>query len=234
VIGLASLIAATIAFVGSHFLLSHTYRLKLIGAVGELRFTLLYSVVALATFAWMVVAYRALDDELPLWLAPDWWWPIASAIMLVASILLIGSFVRNPAFPHPGAAQRKRPATGVFAITRHPMNWSFALWAAVHLTLWGEPRNIVVDLGILILALAGSVGQDRKKRASIGPAWVQWGGEDLVRPLRGPAHRPRPLARRRTDLDRGARRPRLLAGRRHLARPGLLADRLGLDDLPLA
>jgi uncharacterized membrane protein len=174
VIGLANLIVATLAFVGSHFLLSHTWRLKLIGAVGELRFTLLYSVVALATLVWTIFAYGAIQDEVPLWLAPDWWWPIASAIMLVASILLIGSFVRNPAFPHPGAARKKRPATGVFAITRHPMNWSFALWAAVHLTLWGELRNIVVDVGILVLAIAGSVGQDRKKRASMGPAWVQW------------------------------------------------------------
>jgi uncharacterized membrane protein len=174
VIGLAGLALATAAFVGSHFLLSHPLRLKLIGALGETRFTLFYSLVAFATLLWVAFAYRALDDELPLWIAPNWWWPAASALMLVASILLVGAFVRNPAFPHPGAAQRKRPATGVFALTRHPMNWAFALWAIVHLSLWGEPRNIVVDLGILILALAGSVGQDRKKRRAMGQAWVQW------------------------------------------------------------
>jgi uncharacterized membrane protein len=173
-IGLANLVLATAAFVGSHFLLSHPLRLKLIGAVGEARFTLLYSIIALATLGWTAVAYRALQDELPIWIAPNWWWPVASAIMLLASILLVGAFVRNPAFPHPGAAQKKRPATGVFALTRHPMNWAFAIWAIVHLSLWGEARNIVVDAGILVLALAGSVAQDRKKRASMGPAWVQW------------------------------------------------------------
>jgi uncharacterized membrane protein len=174
VIGLASLILATIAFVGSHFLLSHTFRLKLIGAVGELRFTLLYSLVAVATLLWVAFAWRALDDETLIWMAPDWWWTIATFIMLFASILLIGSFFRNPAFPHPGAARKARKATGVFAITRHPMNWSFALWALVHLTVQVSLRNIVVDSGILILAIFGSIGQDRKKERAMGPAWVQW------------------------------------------------------------
>jgi uncharacterized membrane protein len=54
------------------------------------------------------------------------------------------------------------------------MNWSFALWALVHLSLWGSPRNLIVAGGILILAAAGSVGQDRKKRAAIGQAWRAW------------------------------------------------------------
>lgn len=182
-IGLIDLALATIAFVGSHFLMSHTYRLKLIGAVGELRFTLLYSLVAFATLIWMILAYRALDDELPLWIAPDWWWPIASAVMLFASILLIGSLVRNPALPHPGAARKMRPANGVFAITRHPMNWAFALWAIVHLSLWGSPRNMVVDSGILLLALGGSMGQDKKKRRAMGPVWLQWEGKTSFIPF---------------------------------------------------
>jgi uncharacterized membrane protein len=103
--------------------------------------------------------------------------------MLFASILLIGSFVRNPALPHPGPKQKKRAATGVFAITRHPMNWAFALWAIVHLTLWGSPRNIILDSGILILAILGSVGQDRKKERAMGPAWVQWEGKTSLVPF---------------------------------------------------
>ena len=117
----------------------------------------------------------ALGERATLWIAPDLWWPVASALMLAACILLVGSFVRNPAFPHPGAGKRPvRPASGVFAITRHPMNWAFALWAMVHLSLWWSPRNLVVAAGILVLAIGGSVGQDRKKRASLGESWRQW------------------------------------------------------------
>jgi uncharacterized membrane protein len=173
-ISFASLALAMLAFVGSHFALSHPLRLRLVGQLGEQRFAILYSIVAVFTLGWVILAWRARDEELPLWIAPGWWWPVASALMLVACLLLVGSFVRNPAFPHPGSSMRLRPATGVFAITRHPMNMSFALWALVHLSLWGTPRNLIVAGGILLLAVGGSTGQDRKKRAAIGQRWREW------------------------------------------------------------
>jgi uncharacterized membrane protein len=174
-IGTAGLILATIAFVGTHFALSHPYRLALIRNTGEAGFTLLYSVVAFATLGLMVIAYRALDNDVPVWIAPGWWWPIASALMLIASILLVGSFIRNPALPHPGAQSKSvREANGVFAITRHPMNMSFALWALVHLSLWWTSRNLIVATGILVLAVFGSIGQDRKKRSAVGESWRRW------------------------------------------------------------
>jgi uncharacterized membrane protein len=175
VIAIASLALAMLAFVGTHLALSHPFRRRVVGQLGEARFTILYSIVAALTLLWVVFACRGLDEELPLWIAPDWWWIAASALMLVASVLLVGSFVRNPAFPHPGAqAPKVRPAWGVFAVTRHPMNMSFALWALVHLTLWATPRNLIVAGGILVLAVAGSIGQDAKKRAVVGQSWRAW------------------------------------------------------------
>jgi uncharacterized membrane protein len=175
VISLASLALATIAFVGSHLAMSHPLRLRLVQNLGDRYFLIVYSAVSFVTLGWMILAYRAVRNSLPLWIAPDWWWPVASAIMLVASILLVGSFVRNPAFPQSGAgSQAVRPATGVFAITRHPMNWSIILWALVHISVWGSPRNLIVALGMLILAFAGSIGQDRKKLSVIGESWRGW------------------------------------------------------------
>jgi uncharacterized membrane protein len=175
VIDLASLALATLAFVGTHLAMSHPLRTRLVQNLGERGFLLAYSTVSFVTFGWMIVAYMGVNSSAPLWVAPDWWWTVASLIMLAASILLIGSLGRNPAFPHPGAQPQKiPPPTGVFAITRHPMNWSFMLWALVHISLWGSWRNLIVAAGIFILALAGSVGQDRKKRSSIGPAWLDW------------------------------------------------------------
>ena len=50
------------------------------------------------------------------------------------------SFFRNPAFPIPARSRKAvRPASGVFAVTRHPMNMAFILWALVHIALWGSP-----------------------------------------------------------------------------------------------
>ena len=171
----AGLALATAAFVGSHLALAHPLRLRLVQTMGEWAFGIVYSLVAFVTLGGMVLAYHSTSPGIPLWIAPDWAWPVASALMLLASILLLGSLVRNPAFPVPGAIkQAKQAPIGVFAITRHPMNWSFILWALVHIGLWGAPRNLIVASGILILAVAGSIGQDRKKRSLIGPAWQQW------------------------------------------------------------
>ncbi len=172
--GIAGLALATIAFVGTHLLMSHPLRLALVGNLGESGFRIVYSLVSFVTLGWMILVYPE-ANPVPIWVAPACWWPVASVIMLLASILLFGSFVRNPAFPHPGAEkQTTRAATGVFAITRHPMNWSFILWALVHLSVWGSPRNLVVAGGILILALFGSIGQDRKKLLTLGERWQGW------------------------------------------------------------
>ena len=173
---IAGLALATAAFVGSHLVLSHPLRRPIVQNVGEAAFTGLYSILALLTLVWMVLAYRAVNSSVPFWIAPDWWWPVAAALMLFASILLAGSLVRNPAFPHPDAPKRLAAAVpvGVYAITRHPMNWSFILWALVHISLWGSPSNLVVASGIFVLALGGSIGQDRKKEAVIGPKWIDW------------------------------------------------------------
>ena len=92
--------------------------------------------------------------------------------MWLAAILLVGSFVGNPALP--GAGGPKGAPTGVLAITRHPMMWSFAIWAIVHAYIIATPKAFVLDATILILALGGSVLQDRKKQALMGERWGQW------------------------------------------------------------
>lgn len=174
-IALASLALATLAFVGTHLALSHPLRVRLVGSLGEQIFLLLYSAVAFVTLGWMILAWRSVRNSFPLWVAPPWAWPVASGVMLVACILLVGAFFNNPAFPRPGSKPRSvRPASGVFAVTRHPMNMAFILWASVHIALWGSPRNLIVAVGILLLALLGSIGQDGKKLDVVGEPWRQW------------------------------------------------------------
>jgi uncharacterized membrane protein len=172
---LINLALATFAFVGTHLVMSHPLRAMLVGRLGERGFSGLYSLISFVTLGWMILAYRSGEPGTPLWVAPPWAWWAASAVMLLASILLIGSLVRNPAFPHPGAKPTEiPPPRGVFAITRHPMNWSFMLWAATHIFLVGTPRNLIVAQGILLLALVGSIGQDAKKRKLLGQVWSDW------------------------------------------------------------
>lgn len=173
---LVSLIAAAIAFVGSHFALSHPLRAPLVRLTGEKAFPALYSLVAFATFGWLIMAFRAVAPAAPLWdgfaSGP---WLIATLLMLPASVLLIGSFIGNPAMPAPGAAElAAKGPHGVFHVTRHPMMWSFALWSAAHVLVSPTPRVIVLSFATAFLALVGAHMQDRKKEVLMGAAWQGW------------------------------------------------------------
>lgn len=172
---LQSLGAATAVFVGGHFLLSHPLRQPLVGRMGAGPFLGLYSAFALLSFGWMVVAALAVPDAPPLWSAPGWAWGLAAFVMLLASILLAGSFVANPALPNATARMRAPSvARGVYAVTRHPMMWSFLLWAAVHAAIWPTSANLIVSAGFVILAFFGSLAQDRKKERLVGEPWREW------------------------------------------------------------
>lgn len=169
------LIAALTAFVGTHFLLSHPFRAPLVKALGANGFLGLYSLVAIGTFAWMVHAFGAAPVAAPLWTAGDGIWTLASVLMLVGSILFVGSLFGNPALPGPPErANTAKPARGVFAITRHPMMWGFALWALVHLLVSPQPKVLALTIAIGFLALFGSMGQDAKKAALMGDGWRDW------------------------------------------------------------
>lgn len=133
----------------------------------------IYSAVAAATLGWLALAYRAAPAGTPLWPVGDGLWATATVVMLVASVLLMGSIVRNPALPNPGSpTPAPTEARGVFAVTRHPMMWGFALWGFCHIAVYPVAANIIVAAAIIILALVGAALQDRKKEAlqpSLGP-----------------------------------------------------------------
>jgi len=174
---LANLIAASLAFVGTHFALSHPFRAGLVKRLGQPGFMGLYSVVALVTFGWMVLAFRALPMvEVPLWDGTrDVAWVLSSVVMLMAAVLFAGSFQGNPALPDPRAKElaRKDPH-GVFKVTRHPMMWSFALWSVSHVLVSPTPRVLVLSGAMAFLALVGARLQDSKKLAAMGANWESW------------------------------------------------------------
>ena len=172
---------SAIAFVGTHFLMSHPLRGPMVRALGEKAFSGVYSLVSLLTFGAMVYFYRIIGREPPLWAVPDWVWIAGTLLMWLAAILFVGSFVRNPAFP--GAPAPKGGPTGVFGITRHPMMWSFAIWAAVHLAVIAMPKALVLDGAIIILALVGAALQDRKKAAAMGATWHEWTAQTAFVPF---------------------------------------------------
>ena len=167
-------IAAATAFVGTHFLLSHPLRKPIVTAVGAGGFMGIYALVAFATLGWLALAYRAAPATTPLWSVGEGIWGPVTLVMLVASILLMGSLIGNPALPGPPRQPAPATARGVFAVTRHPMMWAFALWGACHIAVYPIAANIVVALAILVLALVGAALQDRKKEVLQPELWRAW------------------------------------------------------------
>lgn len=173
--GLAPVTAAAIVFVGTHFLLSHPLRRPVVSAIGERGFLVVYSVVAIATIAWLARAYRTAPAGPMLWPVGTVLWAIVTVVMLLASILLMGSLLRNPALVNPqGPGTIPDTARGVFAITRHPMMWSFALWGLCHVAIYPIGANVVLCVAIIVLALVGSALQDAKKAALQPATWPLW------------------------------------------------------------
>jgi uncharacterized membrane protein len=175
--GLGMLVAASATFVGTHFLMSHPLRAGMVAKLGERGFAGVYTIVSLAAFVWMIRAYGPASAEAPqlLWDAGQAGWIVATVLMWLGSVLFMGSLRRNPALPRPGKTiERIDEPNGVYAITRHPMMWGFALWAIVHSIVHPTVASLVLSVTIAFLALVGAALQDEKKAKLMGDVWRDW------------------------------------------------------------
>ncbi|MGC2525923.1 MAG: NnrU family protein [Stellaceae bacterium] len=173
-----SLVIAGIAFCGSHTLLSSTrLRGSLRDQIGEQGYLMIYSLTALVTFAWFVVAF-ARAPYVPLWSPPAWtaWVPVV--VMPFAALLLVAGYsTPNPtAVGMERAARADDPAPGIMRVTRHPVMWALGLWALSHLAANGDLRSIWFFGVIAALALGGTLLIDRKKQIALGSYWQRLAG----------------------------------------------------------
>jgi len=156
------LVAATAAFLLTHFVSSTPLRARLVGAMGEWPYRGLYSAIAFVTLAWMIIAYGAAPREV-LWTGsreiPRW-------IMPFAFVLLACGYWRNPTMVGADKLLKSEdPARGIIRITRHPIMWAIMLWAGAHVLARGDSRALVFFGGFLLLALLGTLLIDHRKSA---------------------------------------------------------------------
>jgi uncharacterized membrane protein len=198
------LVAAQLAFVGGHLLLSHPpLRGRLVARLGEGGFSLAYSVLMLAALAWVVAAYRA-APFVPLWDLGAAGRMVPAAVMPVALMLAVLGLTSRNVTAVGGERHYNAPIRGVGTITRHPFLWGAGLWALAHLAANGDAAALVLFGGIAVLAFAGMHAIDHKRSLRLGAAWraiaagtsilpfgaalagrtsVDWGGIGWVRPV---------------------------------------------------
>ena len=160
------LVAAAVAFVGSHFVLAAPRtRAALVRRLGEQGFAGAFSLVAAVTLVVLVIAFsRAPYVEL---------WPPASAlrwipavVMPLACLLLVcGVSQQNPTAVMQGFDPKARdPAPGILKVTRHPVMWAIGLWALSHIAPNGDLASLIFFGSIAFLAFYGTTQIEAKRR----------------------------------------------------------------------
>lgn len=138
--------------------------------LGEGGFRLGYSVLSFAAIGLLVTAWQTAPRP-PMWHLPDAARWAMAALMLPAFWL----FVASVASPNPTAVAGKLEGEvrGIQRITRHPMLWSFAIWAALHLLAKGDAAGVLFFGAFLVTALVGMPSIDAKLAARDPALWAR-------------------------------------------------------------
>lgn len=169
-----ALFAATVLFVGGHFLLSSApLRTPLMGVLGERRFLIAYSAAMIVVFTWMILAWRDAPRSL-LWDLGHLGQGLPAIVMPFALFFAVCGLT-TPSATMAGARAPDDPGKdqtrGIMRITRHPFLTGVALWALAHLAANGDSASIVLFAGLLILAVGGMWHIDRRREQTFGAAW---------------------------------------------------------------
>jgi uncharacterized membrane protein len=171
---LDTLMAATALFVGSHFMLSSApLRRPLVRSLGERGFAVMFSLVAIAAFAWMIRAYGA-APYIETWTpAPAFIWVPVVAMPFALVLAVTGLSGPSPTLLPGGEGlwEGRDPTAGIIRVTRHPFLVGVVLWAGAHLLTNGDAASIILFGGFLVLAVGGIRHIDRKKEARLGAEW---------------------------------------------------------------
>jgi len=175
------LILAALLFVGLHVGVSGSaLRGALVARLGENGFRGAFSLASLVAIVLMVLAWRGAETA-PLWFAPGWLRWILALLMLPAFVLFMASHKRNPTAV--GARGLGEAPRGIQRVTRHPMLWSFAIWAAIHMIGNGDTAALVFFGAFLATALAGMPSIDGKLARRFPETWPGFAAKTSILPF---------------------------------------------------
>lgn len=168
-----NLIAAAAFFLLIHFgIAGTTLRDRILARIGMKTYRAVFSVLSVAGIVWLVGAYSR-APLVPLWSAQSWIKYVAVALVFVAFLYAVTGLQT----PNPTAASfesrlaRDDAVLGIIRVTRHPFLWGVALWSFAHLIVNGDVASLILFGSLLLLAVAGTVSIDAKRRREFGPQW---------------------------------------------------------------
>ena len=178
-----SLLLSALFFTGIHLGIAGTaMRDRAIGILGKNGYMASFAVASVVGLGWLVTAYNR-APYLVTWGMLEWWKPIAIILMLPAALLVvIGLTTPNPT----SVAQEGRigqAPQGIVRVTRHPFLTGVGLWALVHLIGNGDVASLIFFATWAIVALAGTVSIDAKRRRLLGAAWEPFATQTSIVPF---------------------------------------------------
>ena len=166
------LVVASAAFLLTHLVSGTPLRSKLVATIGEWPYRGLYSAVAFITLGWAIWSYAHAPAQALLW-TPLRFLPVF--IMPFAFILAVCGLAGNPtAVGAEKLLRNEAPARGMIRITRHPFMWGVMLWAGAHILANGDAKSTVFFGGLLLVALFGTLSQEKRKARALGPDWQRF------------------------------------------------------------
>ncbi len=123
-----------------------------VARIGEGPFRGLFSLLSVAAI-WLLIWSWSIASTTSLWFAPAWLRWVLAAVMLAAFLLFVASVTQPNPTSIGGEAALAQAPHGIQRVTRHPMLWSFALWAAVHVIGSGDTAAIAFFGAFLVTAL---------------------------------------------------------------------------------
>lgn len=155
------------------FLLAHVVPMRarpkamLTGLFGRRLYLIGFGLISLALFYWLLMAAGRAPFVL-LWpqaLWQRWLVNLAMPVAILLAVFAVGA--RNP-FGFGGTAAGFDPDhPGIAGVTRHPLMWAFAIWAAAHLTANGDLAHLLLFLPMLVFAMSGIHAAERRARREL-------------------------------------------------------------------
>ena len=177
---MAPLLLAALGWIGLHLLVAGPLRPGLVDRLGEWRFRQMFAVASALLLLALILSYRA-APFVPIWSPPQWAYVWAHLCMVPAFVLLALSLTDSPTGVLAGS--RAFEPRGVFRITRHPMLWSFAIWAAVHVIGNGDTASLLFFGAFLLTALLGMPSIDAKAAARDPERWARFTARSSILPF---------------------------------------------------